>query len=371
MRITATTAFPYTLSLRQPWPGAGLDGGTRNGWLLRIDTADGNFGFGECAPLPSHGSETAAAAATALQDWCASLPGRDVDEVLSALAGDSASFAAPAARAAVECALLDLAAKAAGVPLRRLLSPAAGDSVTVNAMAGDLATATPQRLRELLAAGFTTIKLKLGAADTGADTTTEVAALRALAETLPPAARLRLDANRAWDTASATRICAALAELPVEALEEPLAAPTLAALATLQRGRPFALAVDESWRELAGGDAEAFFAATPVRRLVLKPAVLGGLRPALATARRARAAGMECVVTTGVDGACATLAAAQLAAAIDGTGEIDHSPAHGLATSAWLAEDIGVPPAVVGGRIALPPEAGLGFTPAACFPACR
>lgn len=362
IRIAAVTAVPHALPLRQPWPGAGLGSGVRRGCLLRVDTTDGRHGYGECAPLPSHGSESHAAAATALQVWCTALPGRDVHEALTALAADTTARATPAARAAVECALLDLAAQAAGVPLRRLLAPAAGDAVAVNAMAGDVLGATPARIDALLAEGYRVIKLKLGAADAAS----EIAALRALAGTLPPTVRLRLDANRAWDAATAGAVCAALAGLPVEALEEPLDSPTPAALATLQRGLPFALAIDESWQELAGADAEDFFAAPPVRRLVLKPAVLGGLQPTLALAQRARAAGMECVLTTGIDGACATLAAAQLVAAL-GNGAVP-GPAHGLATSHWLAKDIGTPPPVVAGRIALPPAPGLGFTPAACAP---
>ncbi|MFC5302872.1 enolase C-terminal domain-like protein [Azospira restricta] len=347
MRIVAATPFPYALPLAARWPGATLPGAVRAGWLLRIDADDGRRGWGECAPLPAHGGESPAAAADALRQWCARLPGQRVDEALAA----PDAFAAPAARAAVDSALLDLAAQAVELPLWRHLNAAAGGgTVAVNAMAGDALAGAPARIAAALAAGFTVIKLKVGVGDAGR----ELAALRELAAALPPHARLRLDANRAWDAATAAHVCAALAELPVESLEEPLAAPTPAALAALQRELPFALAIDESWREL---DHEEFFAAPPVRRLVLKLAAHSGLRPALATARRARAAGIDCVVTTGVDSACGTLAAAHLAAAIG------NGLAHGLATSDWLAADTGTPPAIGNGRLQLPEVPGLGFVP--------
>ncbi|MBI2307417.1 MAG: o-succinylbenzoate synthase [Rhodocyclales bacterium] len=358
MHIAATRLAPYALPLNGRWAGATNRIVERRGWLLRVDADDGRCGYGECAPLPSHGSESAAAAEAALQRWGGTLRGQTLAAALAALDTPD-SFATPAARAAVEGALLDLAAQAAGLPLWRHLAPAAGGgAVAVNAMAGDALGVTPAMLDEALAAGCSVIKLKLG----GAAPEHELAALRKLAPRLPPQARLRLDANRAWDADTAARVGAALAELPVESLEEPLAAPTAAALRALQRSLPFALAVDESWREL---DQEAFFAAPPVRRLVLKLAVHGGLLPALATARRAQAAGVDCVVTTGVDSACATLAAAHLAAAIE-TGQMrgqTHGLAHGLATSSWLAADTGAPPAIVGGSIVLPDSPGLGFVP--------
>lgn len=356
MRIDAATLHAFSLPLTG-WPGAAPQRATRRGWLLRVDAADGRCGYGECAPLPTHGSESVAAAGEALRRWCATLPQRRVADALADLDSPD-SFAAPAARAAVESALLDLAAQAAARPLWRYLKAAAGDgTVAVNALAGDALSVSPAQIAEALAAGFTVLKLKLGIGD--ADR--ELAALREIAAALPPPARLRLDANRAWDAATATRVCAALAELPVESLEEPLAAPTPAALAALQRELPFALAVDESWREF-DRDREEFFAAPPVRRLVLKTAVQGGLRPALETARRARAAGIDCVVTTGVDSACATFAAAHLAAAVD-AGQT-RSLAHGLATSSWLARDTGAPPSIARGRLFLPATPGLGFAPA-------
>lgn len=280
--------------------------------------------------------------------WQARLPGQRAARILADLASPGA-FAAPAARAAFECALLDLLSQAQGKPLTALLDEKTQKQrIPVSAAAGTVHDAA--LIDNAIARGFRVIKLKLGLNAPAA----ELIALEALAARLPPGTNLRLDANRAWDRETASRMLTALAALPVESVEEPLAAPDLAQLAVLQDKLPFPLALDES---MPGIDANTFWESPPVRRVVCKLAPLGGLLPALAFLRRAADAGVECVVTTGVDGAAATLAAAHLAATVGG------AHAHGLATSAWLADDLGQPPRIDNGVLTLPAANGLGFVP--------
>lgn len=360
MRIIAARLHPFALPLKAIWRCAGGHLGERRGWLLELVDADGRHGWGECAPLPTHGSEDHATAFAALSQWCDGSDALDVNAALTALS--TALKNTPAARAAIECALLDLQARAAACTLAQWLSPAAAPSVAVNAAAGALEDIAPARLQKLAASGFSVIKLKLGLADPD----TEIAALREACRSLPDGTRLRLDANAAWDMATAQRFCRAAAALPIESLEEPLCAPTLGDLRTLQEACAFPLAVDESWSLL---DHDAFFAVPPVRRLMLKLAAQGGILPAAAIARQARAAGVDCIVTSGIDGACGILAAAHLAASLepggkdapgdDGRGTL----AHGLATSGWLEEDNGVVPKIKDGRLQLPAGPGLGFEP--------
>ncbi len=75
----------------------------------------------------------------------------------------------------------------------------------------------------------------------------------------------------------------------------------------------FALAVDESLFELG---PKNLFAARAVRRLVMKPARIGGFRETMRLAGNAAAAGMEVVITSVVDSAIGVAAAAQLAALV-------------------------------------------------------
>lgn len=350
MRITAARLQPYALPLKAEWQSAAGALSIRRGWLIRLETDTGLAGYGECAPLPSHGTEDAATAERALNQWARTLPGQQPESALISLL-PPATCNTPAARAAVETALLDLLAQQAGIPLAAYLSNHEYQrQLPVNTMLGPAISVSEAAIADAIAAGFAVIKLKVGLASI----TEEIDALRRVAAQLPSGLTLRLDANRAWSMAETKAFCTALSGLPIESLEEPLAQPDPGHLRELGRQLPFHLAVDESWRQF---DPEAFFEQPPVRRLVLKLAPCGGLLPALALARRAAAASVECVVTTGLDSACGTLAAAHLAAAI-GNGLV-----HGLATTMWVAEDTGNPPAIVAGQLILPEAGGLGFSP--------
>ena len=360
MLIRNACLHPYALPLRAEWKTAAGAFAIREGWLLHIETEDGRSGYGDCAPLPGpcahSGTETGAQAHAALDGYARWLPGHSVGEALQtltlqtlALPGDIAL--APAARCAIECALLDLAAQAAGVGLGHFLHGApCAPEVAVNAALGGLDANSEDAVRKACADGFTVLKLKVGSAPVDAD----IAHLQRLAALLPADAQLRLDANRAWSESDAARFLTACAGLPVEQLEEPLADPQPAALARLQAACAFPLALDESGPRDA---TDNFFTAPPLRRLVLKPPRLGGLRPALALAHAASAAGIDCVVTSSLDSACGILAAGHLAAALG------NDLAHGLATADWLAEDTGLAPRVQAGRLSLPGAPGLSFTP--------
>jgi o-succinylbenzoate synthase len=249
----------------------------------------------------------------------------------------------------LETALLDLLAQHRRLPLRRLLSPQAVDTLDVNASLGALDAEAPARVARI--PGFRVYKLKVGLAPVR----DELALLHRLAAKLPGGAALRLDANRAWSPEAARAFLKGLEGLPVECLEEPLACPTLERLHALQQRAPFPLALDESLVTL---DLMRLLHQPPVRRLVLKPMLQGGLLPSREIAHNAQRAGLEVLVTTSLDSAVGTWAAAQLAAALAPAG----APlAHGLATSDWLINDLGRAPHIEGGLLRLPDRPGLGF----------
>ena len=142
--------------------------------------------------------------------------------------------------------------------------------------------------------------------------------------------------------------------MPIECIEEPLSRADPEPLAELQAEAPFPLARDESLRDLW---ATQDLTRLGVKRLVLKPAVIGGLDRTLDIARRAGALGIEVFITSLVESAAGLWPTAQLAAAID-------SPIpHGLATAGWLLEDTGPAPLPTAGRLHLPATPGSGFAP--------
>lgn len=346
MRLIGCFLVPYQLPLLRPWASARGGFAVREGWLVRLETDAGLTGYGDCAPLPQAGTETLEYAVSRLAAMATELPGMAPQAALDSL--DAGTAGAPAARCGLETALLDLLAQQAGLPLARWLNPLSSSSVKVNAAIGSLDRGAASRALAAVEAGYAVLKLKVGVFPSE----TELALLSDLADRLPTGISLRLDANRAWNELEADAFLGGLAGLPVESVEDPLADAGMEGLKRLQAGVTYPLAADESLLLLG---AEAILAHRPVRRIVLKPMVLGGLRPTLALANRARKAGMECVVTTTVDSAVGVRAALHLAAAVA------NDLAHGLATSAWLAQDVGslLLPAL--GYMPVGGEPGLGI----------
>jgi O-succinylbenzoate synthase len=313
VKIVAADWLPYALPFKQPWQTSRGEIGERQGRLLKLQTADGLTGWGDCAPLPEFGISEAAAEAFA-----------------------------------EETAQLDLVTQQAGLPLNAWLSgepPVA--NVAVNRNFGPILKFDRRALTSAAEAGFSVIKLKLGFSPVEA----EIAALHQLAKALPAGLQLRLDANRAWNFADAQSFIAACAGLPIEGLEEPLAEPDSVLFNKLQLTAAFPLAVDESIHLL---DAH-FFRHPPVRRIVIKPARHGGLLASMELALRARASGLEVIVTSSLESACGLLACAHLAVAVAPLA------VHGLATANWFAADTGPAPLITNGRLQLPTSPGLGF----------
>jgi len=280
----------------------------REGFLVFIDG-----GVGEAMPLPTAGTET-------------------LDECRAALESGDPPRSAPCARFAIETAQLDAEAKRRGVPLARLLDAAPRSAVPVNALVtGDE-----------VPSGFSSYKLKVG-------TPGDIERAIRLRERIGPRAELRLDANGTWSLPVAIEALGALERAQPSYCEDPLRDPgeapklrahtrvRIAADAWLATHR--ARVVDEHLADV----------------LVLKPAVIGGLKACQALAFEARARGIAVVVTTMLEGVVGRLAALHLAAALPS------QHAAGLATGGLLARDHAPDPApVCDGFMKLPGAPGLG-----------
>jgi len=349
MSIGQARLLPYALPLLKQWRGSDHRFMTRQGWWLELEDSAGTIGYGDCAPLPTHGTKTGPVACATLVSALTDLTGSTPEQALEQLP-NTQSF--PSSRCALESALLDLTAKHQELPLHRWLNPRSNPRVLVNAMIGTLNTEIGDSARTALNQGYTTLKLKVGIADTQQ----EIKQLQLLCDTLPQGVQLRLDANQAWNLTTARSFISQLEGLPIESLEEPLAHPGIGTLKQLQGETAITLALDETVAQLALDDLSQLL---PLRRIVLKPMVLGGPLTTLRIGQRAQELGIEAVVTTSVDSAAGVWAATQLAAALDEPAAL----CHGLGTGEWLQQDLGPGPEIHNGTITIPATPGLGFTP--------
>ena len=358
---------PFSVGLTRPLGTARGDITEREGFLVGVgseDTVDGDGvsapGLGEAAPLPGW-TESLSACEAALRE-VRGADGALVDGALDRLdPGET-----PAARHGLALALADAAAR--GGDRRSLASrlaadrglPTPVDAVPVNATVGDgdpetTAGATARAVDE----GFDCVKVKVGARSLDAD----VERLRAVRKEVGDGVALRADANGAWDRATAREALDRLASLGLAYVEQPLPADDLDGAAALRGERgggdgggsgadsPVPIALDET---LASYGLNAALDAGAADVVVLKPMALGGPDRALAAAARARAVGVEPVITTTIDAVVARTAAVHVAAAVP-----DVAPC-GLATASLLADDLAPDPCpVADGEVSVPDGPGL------------
>lgn len=287
----------------------------RVGTVLVIADAAGHWGRGELAPLPGWSATDLLTASAELDAW--------VGAVRNGAPPAVPATGSPEVRAAIDAALVTLEAAVSDQPLWRFLGGATGE-VAVNALVvGGTATAVADAAVAAIAEGYSTVKVKLGVGD-------DRERIDALASSVPSGSRVRLDANAAWDDATAEALLAHAAGAlgdRLEYVEDPAA--DLATCLSLAAHGVAPIAVDETVR--ATSDAAAVAEAGSVAAVVVKPPLLGGIRPVLDLARPLAEAGVDVVVSSLYDGPVGLAAWCHLAAALGGR------RAHGLGTAALFS----------------------------------
>ncbi len=339
MRIASVEVFPYALPFREPYVTAAGRLDRREMALLRLRSDDGLTGLGEAVPLSLRGGATLAQVVAQLEG----LGDRDsLDE--ETLLGGAAALSPPA-RCAALTALMDLRGRRAAAehpsPAPRSLP------VPCNAtlVAGEPARVAADAVG-WAAEGFSTFKLKLGAGD-------DVGQVRAVREAVGPEARIRVDANGAWDVAAAKRTLAALEEFDIELAEQPV--PTLEEATEVAAATSIPIAGDESIETRA--DAERAIATRACRLTGVKLSKVGGPEAAIEIAEV-----LPSYLSSALDGPIGIAAAAQVAQTLRETaGPEDPDLAHGLATQRLFASTVASTECrLEGGMLHLPEGPGLG-----------
>jgi len=312
----------------------------RCGWLLRLEGEAGQVGWGDAACWPGFGGGVAATRC-ALEALAAGLPGRELSTA-SELREWIRPIAAPEAAHAVELAGLDLLARQAGLPLAHLLGDPLRDSVACQALVADA-----QEAKRAVALGYTTLKVKVGAAPPPQDDR-RLAEIRDAVGDRPS---LRLDANGAWSVSAALSCLDRFARHRPEWIEQPVTARDVDGLAWVRARSGVPVAADEAVRDAASLrdllDAEA------VDAVVLKPMFLGGPTRCLELAALAQAGGCKVTVTHALESAVGRAGALHTAAALT------QEAVCGLSDP--LATDVARVQPVVAGRLRLSTRPGLGI----------
>ena len=355
LTIRSIEVVPVRLPLREPFAVAYATYPDVPSVLVRLTTTDGAVGWGEATPDPNVTGETWEGVAATLRHALApALLGRDArDRDGARRALDARVEGAPAAKAALEIALHDLLARALGVPLWLLLGGRSKPHLTISRVVslGEPAAMAAAAARHV-AAGFATVKVKLGDPD---DPGRDARRLAAVREAVGPDVALKVDVNQGWRTAgvaiAAIRACAASRPAYVE---QPVAWWDLEGLAEVRRQTGATIMVDEGCR----GPREmlrvvALRAADLVNVKLMK---CGGLQPALALNAIAETAGIPAQVGTMVESAIASAAGLHLALALANVATVEMGgplmlAADIAAAAFWYDRD----------RVTVPDQPGLGI----------
>jgi len=327
MDVARVEVIPYALPFRRPYVTARGRLERRELILLRLTGADGAVGLGETTSLSLRGGRALCDIVAELEELGrAIVAGGPIDE-----AGLSAE-----ARCAHSIAVADLSARIDG----RAIGDA-GSEVRCNATlsAGEPAAVAEEasHWREF---GFDSFKLKVG---TGAD----VDQVRAVRDAVGPDARIRLDANGAWDPATAIATLDRVEHLGIELCEQPTA--TLEGMAEVRAASAIPIAADESVADRDEARRARELGACDL--ITLKLAKVGGLEEAADDWQ------LPVYISSALEGPVGIAAAAAAAQRAARPAHV----AHGLATQLLFSEEIAeAGPEIRAGALRLPPGPGLG-----------
>jgi o-succinylbenzoate synthase len=148
-------------------------------------------------------------------------------------------------------------------------------------------------LNAAIADGFTCVKLKVGRKYMADDIRIVNEAFALYGDMLD----IRLDANQSWSYEQAITFLHGINDLPVAYIEEPVSDFT--EFRALRNFTHIPLAADESIVDVR--TAEQVLQENYADVLIIKPGILGGVKPSLELIRQAQAAGKSVTVTSSLD----------------------------------------------------------------------
>lgn len=202
-----------------------------------------------------------------------------------------------------------------------------------------------EQIEEKLTAGFTTIKMKIGAIDLEK----ELSLLRQIRETYSKdKITLRVDANGAFDAKKAVQVLDALSKLEVHSIEQPIPKGHWQEMKELCAQTPTPIALDE---ELIGleniEEKKACLDTIRPQYIILKPSLHGGISGTQEWIRLAEERNIGWWMTSALESNIGLNVIAQL------TAEYDNPLPHGLGTGSLYTSNIPMGLTIRDGRLSL------------------
>ena len=144
-------------------------------------------------------------------------------------------------------------------------------------------------LEDMLNAGFTSVKIKVG----GCSLKDDIEIVQQLTEIADGRAKLRLDANRQWSLEDALKFAKAASSETIEYIEEPI--EDISDLPRFIKKSPIPAALDETLVE----QGMSYAADIPnIKAWILKPSLIGGLKKCRTLIKYARKTNITPVISS-------------------------------------------------------------------------
>ena len=309
MRITSITLRKLSWPLINPYRLSYRTFEVFEPYLVEVGNDLGRNGFGDGHISPGSSSETREGGWTFLRELAPQLLGQDNDAAKTLVLARFADskVAATAMVIAVEALEDSPRLKVDDATRLPLLTPVS--SIDLNAI--------PVEVQYLLDNGFRTFKIKVGL-----DVDADLARVRAIQQAASGRARLRIDANRAFDREQGCRFAAALNPEGIELFEQPCAAEDWAANAAVAKISSVPLMLDEPICTLADIDRAAEIEGVGFCKLKLKR--FGSLDRLYEGLEHVRSRGMAPVLGDGLGSElCSWMEACVARGTIDNAGEFN------------------------------------------------
>lgn len=300
---------PLRLPYRSPLKTASNYFAEATGLLVRIETSEGEAGYGYADLFPRTGETIATAQSVISEVLAPGLEGRHPGEIQLLTEWMNHKIAGNTrAKAAIEMALNDLRGKIVGLPVYELLGGKVRSQVTVMKM---VSLADPDSMAREAAAfvqgGIKALKLKIGTVWKD-----DVERVRRVREAVGPQVFLKVDANQFYGVQEALRVARHVEPYGLETFEQPVAAQDWEGMAFLTQNSPVPIEADQSVKSIT--DALRVIRMGAAAIINTSPQKVGGILPAKRIADLCQDAGIPCIVSNVGGSALNDAAALQLIA---------------------------------------------------------
>jgi L-alanine-DL-glutamate epimerase-like enolase superfamily enzyme len=293
MKIKSLKSHRVSFKLKSPYEIAYQKIDAVENIILKIETSNGEVGWGSCAPDADVTGENINGTERFLNDVASDLlidhdplRIRFLDELLIK---EGANF--PSARAAINIALFDLLGKTAKLPVYKILGAFSERILTSVTIGISSQEETLAKAKDFIKNGFKALKIKIGK-----NVKEEIEIIDKLQHEIGKDIKIRLDANQGYELGDAFYLLEQLKKrnLVVEILEQPTRANQIYALKQITMKSHIPIMADESVLNL--NDAMAIAEEYAAHLLNIKLMKCGGIIPAQDIHTLARACGLATMV---------------------------------------------------------------------------